>query len=356
MFLACLISIASRGICFSYFNSSEEVSANLRKPKTSIEKPAAKSEVSSGKPVVYLIGEDDVLNISVWQNLSQTTDSGDKSKQKEYTINKGDVLEISVWQWPDLLKEVIVRPDGKVTFPLVGDIQAEGITLTELDNLLTKKLTEFIRSPEVSVMIKQFGLAAGTANKGIMSFIKINDLSIDNIKVRPDGKISFPLVGDIQVKGMSLDELRESLASKVAKFVNNVDVFVQVNEFGGNKVVLLGEVSDPGVYKTSGQIRILEVLSLAGGQTKDAILRNVFILRGELSNPKVIKVNLSKAMTGRDFSQNILIEPRDVIYVPKSFISDVNYVLTQLVQPLTTSASASPAIRAVRSRVVTPKK
>lgn len=329
------------------FNQKEEISSDLRKPKELTEKTTASPNAAFAKPLVYKIGPDDVLGISVWQNLSVQGQSTEKLKKREYSINKGDTLEISVWQWPDLIKDVIVRPDGKISFPLVGDIDAEGHTLTELDDILTGKLKEFIKSPEVSVMIKQFALAAG-GNRGAVSFIKITDLSQDNVKVRPDGKISYPLIGDVQAEGESLDELREYLDSKITKIVNNSEVFVQVNEFGGNKVIILGEVPDPGVYKTSGSITILEALSLAGGYTKDAILRNVFVLRGDLNNPDVIRVNLGKAITGRDFSQNILIEPRDIIYVPKSLIADINYVLNQLIQPLTTSASAVPAIKIMR--------
>ncbi len=343
LFLACLVFIACQKTPSLALSLGEEISSNLRKPQD-----------SHAKPLVYVIGQDDVLGISVWQNLG-IQEEGKDSQQKEYAINNGDVLEISVWQWPDLTKDVIVRPDGKISFPLIGDLEARGRSLTALDDIITQKLTEFIKSPQVSVMVKALALQAGRVGSGAMSFVKVGDLSFENINVRPDGKISFPLVGDVQAEGLTLDALRASLKESISNLVQNSEVFIQVNQFGGNKVIILGEVSDPGIYRT-GPINIVEALSLAGGYTKDAVLRNVLVLRGDLNSPQVIKVNLSKAITGRDFSQNIPIEPRDVIYIPKSFISDINYVMTQLIQPLTTSASAPPAIRAVRARAVTPKK
>lgn len=321
----------------------DEILTNLREPKNTKE-PA--------NHIIYTIGQDDVLGISVWQNMGLDGAQEEKAKKKEYVINRGDTLEISVWQWPDLIKDVIVRPDGKISFPLTGDIDAEGRTLTELDDILTLKLSEFIKSPQVSVMVKQF---AGAGVSAGLPFIKIPDLSLDAVRVRPDGKISFPLLGELQAEGKTLDELGGELRLRVAKIVNNPEVFLQVNEFGGNKVVILGEVTDPGVYRTSGTITLLEALSLAGGYTKDAILRNVFVLRGNLNNPQVVKVNLSKAVTGRDFSQNIAVEPRDIVYVPKSFISDVNYVLNQLIQPLSNSYYATTYIKAIRGGV-SPKK
>jgi Periplasmic protein involved in polysaccharide export len=242
-------------------------------------------------------------------------------------------------------------PTEGFLFPLVGDIVAEGMTLSELDNAVTKKLTEFIKSPEVSIIMKQFGISgtgSGGANRGISSFVKVYDLSLDNVKVRPDGKISFPLVGDTLVEGLTLDELRVFLSSKIARYVHNIDVYVQVNEFGGKKVIVLGEVSTPGTYKTTGPVSVLEAISLAGGYTRDAILRNVFVVRGDLNNPEVIRLNLSKAVTGKDFAENIPIKAGDVVYVPRSLISDISYVVSLILQPLSSSSAGVSSIQTIR--------
>ncbi|MDP2939667.1 MAG: polysaccharide biosynthesis/export family protein [Candidatus Omnitrophota bacterium] len=336
--------------CFALSPREESISKSLERAKEVINKSPSTTKISPQKSFNYIIGKEDTLSISVWQNLGAKKKEGEL-EQEEYAINKGDVLEIAVWQWPDLQKDVIVRPDGKISYPLVGDIRVDGMSLTALDDLLTKKLSEFIKSPEVSIMVKQFGF--GKAEVGVLPFIKIVDLSFDNVKVRSDGKISLPPVGDIQAEGLSPDELRLSLSHGISKLLNNpdliLDVFVQITDFGGNKVIILGEVGDPGVYEASN-IRIVEALGVAGGYSKDAILRNVFVLRGDLNNPQVIKVNLSKAITGRDFSQNIPIEPRDIIYVPKSLISDANYIMTKLLEPLTSSASAVSALKTIRTR------
>jgi polysaccharide export outer membrane protein len=352
LFPAILTFLISCQIPAFSLGSREEIPKTLRKPDDTTDKVVYSIKGKAASPV-YIIGPDDVLGISVWKDLGTGRKEGDQSKRKDYTINKGDTLEISVWQWPDLLKRVVVRPDGKITFPLVGDIEAEGLTLSQLDDIVTKRLTEFIKSPEVSVMIMQFGLE-NNSQSGPLSFIKVDDLSSDNIKVRPDGKISFPFIGEIQAEGLTLDELRISIAYKLSDIVSNADVFVQVNEFGGNKVIVLGEVYDPGVYLT-GPVSVVEAISLAGGYTKDAILRNVFVIRGDLNNPQVIKVNVSDVVKGRDLSQNVLLQGRDIVYVPRSFISDFNYILNQLIQPLTTSASAVTGIKTIRTRT-TPKK
>ena len=74
-----------------------------------------------------------------------------------YVIGPGDTLEISVWEAEGLLKEVIVSPDGMISFPLIGELTASGKTLTELDKEITKAISEYVRDPQVSVMLKKVG-------------------------------------------------------------------------------------------------------------------------------------------------------------------------------------------------------
>ncbi|MCX5703938.1 MAG: polysaccharide biosynthesis/export family protein, partial [Candidatus Omnitrophica bacterium] len=119
----------------------------------------------------YYIDLGDIMDISVWElPVSQGKLAEQKTKEKkgeEYYIDLGDTLDISVWQVPDLSRaDVIVRPDGKISFSLIGDIKAEGLTLTQLDGIVTEKLKEYVKNPEVSIMIRNFG-RSGAGVKGI---------------------------------------------------------------------------------------------------------------------------------------------------------------------------------------------
>ena len=187
---------------------------------------------------------------------------GEEQAEREYYIDNGDVLDISVWQIPDLSKtEVIVRPDGKISFPLIGDMKAEGLTLTQLGNIITEKLKTYVKAPQVSIMMRRFGEHA-------------------NI----------------------------------------------------NKVVILGEVPGPGVYRSTGSSSIAEVIASAGGYTKYAVINSIMVIRGDVrTKPEVIRVNLAQVLKGR-LSQNIALKPNDIIYVPRSFIGNVNTFL-ELIQP-----------------------
>lgn len=183
-----------------------------------------------------------------------------RRKRKEYAISQEDVLQIRVWEWPDLKTDAIVRPDGKISIPLVGDIQAEGKTLTELDNEITERLKAFIRTPQVSVMLKKFG---------------------------------------------------------------------------GQKIVVLGEVRQPGVYKVTGENTLLDMIGIARGFTEDAVLNSIILIRGDFTNPQVQRLNLTSAIVKGNLAENVYVQPEDVIYVPKKFIANMNYFLRQFLPALT---------------------
>ncbi len=177
-----------------------------------------------------------------------------------YTIGVGDVLNIAVWQEEKLNLDVTVRPDGKISYPLIGDIAAFGLTLTELNEEITNRLKEYIRYPEVTISVKRMG---------------------------------------------------------------------------GQKVVVLGEVAWPGVYYVTGKRTVLEAIALANGFTSHAVPSSVIVIRGRLQKPQGKRINLSKAIVNNDFSENIMLEEEDIIYVPKKFIANVNYFVNTFVSPLT---------------------
>jgi polysaccharide export outer membrane protein len=194
----------------------------------------------------------------------KTTSDSEKKEAKnsfyEYKIGEDDNLKISVWQNADLDQEAIVRPDGMISFPLIGDVKAVGLTIPQLDQEITKRLSEFVREPEVSISLRRIG---------------------------------------------------------------------------GNRIILLGEVSSPGVYTLPGNRTILELIGKAGGFTRDSVPSSTILIRGGLSNPVPQRLNLSKVLNGKEFSkQNIILQAEDIVFVPKKFIANLSYVLGQILSPV----------------------
>ena len=159
----------------------------------------------------------------------------------EYEIGPEDLLDISVWKEKDLQKEVLVRPDGWITFPLVGNIEAKGKTALQLQEEITQWLKQYIPNPVVSVSVK---------------------------------KIS------------------------------------------GYKIFVIGRVNKPGDYIVGRYIDVLQALSLAGGLTPFAEEGNIKIVRKENGKETILRFNYADVKKGRRLEQNITLQSGDVIIVP----------------------------------------
>ena len=332
---------------------SESLKEKLEKKKREEKKKKEEKEKKAGLTEVvaepeppaeteerqYYLDIGDVLDISVWELPTlKEQPAEEKIKQKEgkdYYIDIGDTLDVFVWQVPDLSRPgIIVRPDGKVSYPLIGDIKAEGLTLTQLDEEISEKLKAYVKTPEVSIMITHFGrLGDQTGKPGGVS--KRSDLSVSGVIIRPDGKVSYPLIGDIKAEGLTLTQLDELITEKLKPYIKIPDVSIMITRFGEqtNKVVILGEIPGPGVYKFNAPPTIIEAIASAGGYTKYAVLNSIIVIRGDLrTKPQAIRVNLVKIIKSHKLSENIYLKPNDIVYVPRSFIGNVN-VFLELLQP-----------------------
>ncbi len=158
-----------------------------------------------------------------------------------YIIGPMDVLEIQVWKEPDFSRQVLVRPDGRITFPLIDDIQASGMTTLGLKALLTERLKGFVDSPEVTVIV---------------------------------------------------------IESRSKNFY------------------IVGRVNQPGRYPLSPNMTVLQALSVAGGPIPLAHKDNIRIIRRSEGKEEILRFDYDKVISGKKLEQNILLEPNDTIIVP----------------------------------------
>jgi len=157
----------------------------------------------------------------------------------DYKIGAEDVLDISVWKNPELSRTVPVRPDGKVSLPLVNDIQAAGLTPSRLRQELTRRLSEFVPTPEVAVIVREVHSA---------------------------------------------------------------------------KVSVVGQVRNPGRYEVRSAATVLELIALAQGFTDFASRDRIVVLR-QNATPARITFNYRKITDGTE-QDNFLVQPGDIIVVP----------------------------------------
>lgn len=181
------------------------------------------------------------ISIVLAMCIPPLTALADETPDEAYLIQPGDVLEISVWREEDLKKSVIVRPDGGLSFPLVGNIQASGKSVAQLQTEVTEKLKKYIPDPPVTVAIQQLG---------------------------------------------------------------------------GNKVYVIGKVNKPGEYVVTRNVDIMQALSMAGGMTAYASANKIRVLRRDGASQTAIPFAYGDVEKGENMEQNILLKAGDVVVVP----------------------------------------
>ena len=138
----------------------------------------------------------------------------------------------------------------------------------------------------------------------------------DQVLVRPDGGISFPLCGDISAKDRSVVDLQDEIATRLSRYVSDPVVTVSVAEVQGNKIYVIGQVARPGFFVVNPQVDVLQALSMAGGTTPFANLNDIKILRRNGSAQEVLEFRYNDVINGRRLEQNIILQSGDIVIVP----------------------------------------
>ena len=143
-----------------------------------------------------------------------------------------------------------------------------------------------------------------------------NDAMSRTVPVRPDGKISLPLLNDVQAAGLTSMELRDSLLKKLVEYVPNPEVSVIIVEIHNFKVSVIGEVPKPGRYELKSATTVLDVLALAGGFNQFSARARLFILRPTGKTMTKVPFNYNKAVTTEGEQENFYLRPGDIVVVP----------------------------------------
>ncbi len=244
----------------------------------------------------------------------------------EYVLGLGDSVEVAVFGEPDVSRTVTIRPDGKVSLPLIGEVQAAGLTPTQLAERVTSALRAYIKNPVVSISVHTF-------QRAVVYLV---------------GQVTHPGATEIQ-HGWTLLEVmaatggvtaraalrRASLIRRGTGQTINVDLERLLNkgdrsanvgvEPGDiimvptlqNRVLVLGSVRTPGAHDLDDGARFLEALAAAGGPLERSGTNNIGVIRNGPDGKSVVRVvDLNKIIRG-DGSLNIPVQDADVIYVPQ---------------------------------------
>lgn len=143
-----------------------------------------------------------------------------------------------------------------------------------------------------------------------------NDAMSRSVSVRPDGKISLPLLNEIQAAGLTPTELRLVIAKQLTEYMPNPEVSVIVVELRSFKVSIIGEVPKPGRYELKSWTTMLDLLALAGGFNQFSSRGKIFVLRPEGTAMKRIPFNYNKAVSEGGEQENLYLRAGDIVVVP----------------------------------------
>jgi polysaccharide export outer membrane protein len=155
----------------------------------------------------------------------------------------------------------------------------------------------------------------GVADVLDVVFWRDKDLSAE-VVVRPDGKITLPLLNEVEAGGLTPEQLRQSILERARRFIEEPTASVIVKQINSRQVFILGEVAKPGTYPLAGRATVLQLIATAGGLTEFAARDEIVVLRNLGGAPQRHRVSYDAVVKGRDLTQNLELAAGDTIVVP----------------------------------------
>jgi polysaccharide export outer membrane protein len=189
--------------------------------------------------------------------------------------------------------------------------------------LLALSLTLCVSAQQVANKKGSAGIQAAADPNYVIGPQDVVDISVwkepelsRSVPVRPDGKISLPLVNDVQAAGLTPAQLGAQITTSLTKYVTNPQVTVIVSQINSQRIYILGEVARAGSYTLLPEMTVLQALSDAGGFTAFANSKKIYVLRQDNGKQQKVPFNYKDVVSGKDPGQNITLKPGDTIIVP----------------------------------------
>jgi polysaccharide export outer membrane protein len=246
----------------------------------------------------------------------QTTDAS-------YTIGPEDVIEVQVWDNKDLNQVVFVRPDGKTSLPLIGEIQAGGRTVQQFQDDLVKAYSRTVKVPSVTVIIKEIKsrpvyFIGGFTRPGPMQLTR-NDMTlleatamIGGMAPTADAEKGFILRAGKKIP-LNFDKLQKGDVSQDLKLEPFDKIVVPIAEL----VYVQGEVKAPGAVKYTTDLTLAKAITQVGGTTPLAAPGRVELLRSEGDKKVRMRIDLDKILRSPEGNPDVKLRPEDIIFVPQ---------------------------------------
>ncbi len=293
--------------------------------------------------------------------VAQEPDGGD------YRICIEDRLEISVYDDEDLRRKMPVRPDGKISFPLIGEVTAAGRTPEEVRTELRTRLSRYVRDPDVTIIVEEFAgtrvLILGEVGRPGIVPVRRNARVMDALAAAGGVNVSQPssggggggeqgadferayLIRNDRILGVDFRRLIE-LGDTTQNILVHEGDLIYIPSTLDNEVYVLGVVQSPGTIRFRNRISLVEALSEVGGPKENVTTGTVVVIRDSLTDAKAYSLSLGDILDAR--ARNIPLQRGDIVYVTPSILDslvDISNKILPLLQTVISGRQTKSAIQ-----------
>jgi polysaccharide export outer membrane protein len=239
-------------------------------------------------------------------------------EKKDFKIAINNTVGVNFVHAPELNQKQTVRPDGHISLPYIGSIRVNGKSVDELTIELKRLYKTILQKPDLYIVVPEFRsrikeLKADlhTAPRGLSRLVT----------VRPDGYVTFPMVGNVFVANKTILEVNKLLNDKYEEIIPDLYVDLFLEKHSSTLVYVLGQVGNPGAYKITRPITVLESLALAGSHLPGAKLSSIIVIRKHEKKIIATRIDVKSALALKDQNKFFFLQPEDIVYVPRTWIS-----------------------------------
>ena len=239
-------------------------------------------------------------------------------EKEDFRLAVDHTVEVRFVHAPDLNQNQMVRPDGTISLPYIGVIKVVGKSVNELTAELKEKYTPILNDPDLFILIPEFRSSIKelkadlhTAPRGLSRLVT----------VRPDGYVTFPMVGDVDIANKTIPEVNEFLNSRYEEILPGLHCDLFLERHSGTVVYVVGEVNGPGSFPIAKPISVLQAIAMAGSFTETAEMESVMVVRKKGEELVATRLDMRSELDFTTASAFFFLQPDDIVVVPKQHIA-----------------------------------
>jgi protein involved in polysaccharide export with SLBB domain len=309
---------------FAFFSGVFGCSSNAHIPPENIQVLPlnAPGDAATQVDTLKLLHVDDVITVSY--NFAY------QFQKNAYRLQISDTICVKYTSLPNLNTTQTITPDGSVFLPYIGSFSIAGKTLSEATQAIKDGYTGILWEPELFLELTAYGKNTEELKNATSSS---SAGQTQSMRIREDGNVSLPGIGEIQAAGKTLHDFTADVNDAYKQHYDNVQVSINLQSQAASYYYVLGEVRNPGIYTTNETITTLQLLAMAGGTTSDSVPAKAVHLRIRDHVMSAYHANLNFFKDSNTTGIN-LVEPGDILYVPKSNLSNIAHIMGLVSQTL----------------------